>query len=82
METELENLKQEMLEAFEVMDSDVAIPYRDTACHFLRDCLRRAHKLGFDVTIRFFQGSREIEFMKTDESNRKPAPRDCGILSA
>ena len=81
MEIELENLRQEMLDAFEVMDSDVAIPYRDTACHFLRDCLRRAHKLGFDVTIRFSQGSRQIEFLKTEESGSKPATRDCRVLS-
>jgi hypothetical protein len=82
METELENLRREMLEAFEVIDSDVAVPYRDTACHFLRDCLRRAHKLGFDVTIRFSQGSREIELAETEASDRKPATRDCRILSA
>ena len=81
MGAELENLRREMLDAFEVMDSDIALPYRATACQFLRDCLRRAHELGFDVAIRFSQGSREIEFVKTEESDRKLATRDCRVLS-
>ena len=72
MGTELENLRREMLDAFEVMDSEMAEPYRATSCLFLRDCISRAHALGFDVRIRFSRERREIEFVKTDESDKKP----------
>ena len=82
METELENLRREMLDDFAVMDSEMAETYRATACLFLRDCLRRAHELGFDVTVRFSQGSREIEFVETEDCDEELANLACGVLSA
>lgn len=71
METELEELRQEMLGVFDMMESDSPALYRTAACQSVRDCLRRAHELGFSVTIRFFHGRREIEFVKTEENDQK-----------
>lgn len=82
MGTELENLRREMLDDFAVMDSEMAEPYRATACLCLRGCLSRAHELGFDVSVRFSQGRREIEFVKTEECDKEFATRDCRVLSA
>lgn len=75
METDLDLLRKAMLDAFEAMDSEMTEPYRATACLRVRDCLSQAHELGFDVTIRFSQGRREIGFVKTEE----PAALHCGV---
>jgi hypothetical protein len=80
METELDYLRQEMLDAFQVMDSETVELRRATACQLLRDCLSQAHELGFEVTIRFSQGQREIDFVKTTKGMTRNTPRSIATF--